>query len=505
MSLRNASSETVSLLSTMLRRLGDTLDDVEDRSFGPQTHQGPMVISGDPMEDTLGSRRVTVESVRQLKELAGIPDEHVRSMSEAGDTVRYPAAAPIDANAAIDRARDSGQSLDDPKHPADRDTIDLALHAYVMGDSDRVRLHEPLIDALRFPAELVVATAQDITVTAENPLIIGPNSPYAQKDPTLGAVAAFGTVTVKSEGVIQISIPAFIMADRFIFEGPKPGVIKLVGIDGTPGQDGANGGVGAKGTAAFGGGDTTIPPSRSNNSRPTEADRGSDGGSGQSETADAFEGQDADFPAWRRYCSEFPIEAGPGGDGGSGQPGTSGGNGDCRASWVTVVTGELSGRILVQLIGGNGGRGGNGGAGGMGGAGGDGGPLSLACKTAINPETGKNFGQYLPGVGQYMFTGAPGRGGNGGPGGDGGNAATLGPQITVLYTSLAPDSEWTFDAGRFGSRGMGGGGGMGGMGGEPHNYPYVDVNGGQQGSDGRPGTDMSYAPILLVRPAPSSL
>ncbi|WP_029011790.1 hypothetical protein [Niveispirillum irakense] len=463
MSLSNASSEPVSLLGTMLRRIGNTLDDVEGRSFGPQTHQGPMVISGDPMEDTLGSRRVIVKSVRHLKELAGIPDEHVRAMSAAGDTIRYPAAAPIDANAAIDRARDSGQPLGDPIHPTDRDMIDLALHAYVMGDSDRVRLHEPLIDALRFPAELVVATAQDITVTAENPLIIGPNSPYAKKDPTLGALAAFGTVTVKSEGVIEISIPITITADRFIFEGPKPGVIKVVGIDGTPGQDGGPGQDGAKG-------------------------------------ADATGGQSLNFMGIHE-CFLHPTDSVHGSDGGSGQPGTSGGNGDCRASRVTVVAGELSGRILVQLVGGNGGMGGKGGMGGIGGMGGAGAVVDPYCSVITNPETGTAFGTTL-------WAGAPGRGGGGGPGGNGGNAATLGPQITVLYTSLAPDSEWTFDAGRFGSRGTGGRGGMGGTSGEIyhiHYQPWVDNYPGQQGSDGRAGTDMSYAPILVVRPAPSSL
>lgn len=455
MGLRNASSEPASLLDTMLHRMGSTWDDVEDRSFGPQTHQGPMVISGDPMEDTLGSRRVTVESVRQLKALVGLPDEHVRAMSGAGDTVRYPEAPPIDASAAIDRARDSGQPLDKLIHSADRDTIDLALHAYVMGDSDRVRLHEPLIDALRFPADLVVATARDITVTAENPLIIGPDSPYAQKDPTLGAVAAFGTVTVKSGGVIEISIPVNITADRFIFEGPKPGVIKLVGIDGTPGRDGDPGQDGAKGADATGG--RSIDEILGFHTTP--------------------------------FCIDQPTPGGRGGSGGDGHRGASGGDGDCRASWVGIMAGELSGRILVQLVGGNGGKGGNGGRGGNGGVGGAGASVDPVCSNTINPKTQTVFGKTMP-------SGPRGYAGMGGEGGWGGSAARVAPHITVLYTSLAPDSEWTFDAEKFGRPGMGG------MGGIPGDGPY---NGPARNSDGHTGTDMLHAPILIVRQGPSSL
>ncbi|WP_377805703.1 hypothetical protein ABNQ38_03400 [Azospirillum sp. A29] len=208
MSFASYREQHVAFLNKAVKPVDLTLEQLEGRSFGPETHKGPMVISSDPSEDNLGSKLVTLQSVQQLKDIAGISDDHFAANPHADRSVRYP-TQPVqtDFDKAIERARNDNCALESLIHPADQKTIGQAMMAFIHGDSQKVKAFEPVINALRFPNQVLLTTGQDITVTPGNPLVIGPNSPYVTQDPVLGAVAIFGTVTVQQGGQIQILIP----------------------------------------------------------------------------------------------------------------------------------------------------------------------------------------------------------------------------------------------------------------------------------------------------------
>lgn len=55
MSFASYREQHVAFLNKAVKPVDLSLDQLEGRSFGPETHKGPMVISSDPSEDNLGS------------------------------------------------------------------------------------------------------------------------------------------------------------------------------------------------------------------------------------------------------------------------------------------------------------------------------------------------------------------------------------------------------------------------------------------------------------------
>jgi hypothetical protein len=210
------SADHLALLTTALGKVGMAMADLDGKSFGPDSHSGAMVISSDPTQDNLGSRLITIDSVQQLKQIAGISDDHFEALPSAELTVRYPDPPVTNLSLAIARARADNCALESLLHPDDIGNIDLAMLAYVNGNSAKVAHYEPVINALRFPAQALVTVGADITVSPGNPLIIGPNSPYLSQDPVLGALCVFGTITILPGGQIQILIPVTIKAAKII-------------------------------------------------------------------------------------------------------------------------------------------------------------------------------------------------------------------------------------------------------------------------------------------------
>lgn len=212
MTLESYSDEHKNILARAAETVGMSIDDLEGRSFGPNSHKGAMVASADPGQDNLSSRLVEVNSIAELKAIGGIADSHFKT---AGDKhVNYPEARmKTDLPEAIGRARADNCALESLIHPDDDAIINQAMMAYVHGDSSKVKDYEDVINALKFPAQILVITGEDITVTKDNPLIIGKDSPHVQ-----GGKAVFGTVTVEEGGQIQILIPVTFEAAQMIMK-----------------------------------------------------------------------------------------------------------------------------------------------------------------------------------------------------------------------------------------------------------------------------------------------
>ncbi len=217
MSLANYSESQKSLIEKALASVGHTVADMEGKSLGPQSHKGPMIMSFDPSRDNVGSKLVKVESIQHLKQIAGVPDSHFENSPNADRMVHYPKGTPrTDFAKAIERSRSDNCALESLIHPDDHKLIDQAMHAYMRGNSAKVKDYEPVINALRFPTQGLVATALDITISPANPLIIGEDSPYVHDEPGIGAMAVFGTLTIEPGGQIQVLIPVTIQAAKII-------------------------------------------------------------------------------------------------------------------------------------------------------------------------------------------------------------------------------------------------------------------------------------------------
>lgn len=212
MAFETLSEDLLEPVARTARAVGLSLDDLAGRTCNPDNPGGPMIASADPHDDNLNSRLVKVNSIRELKNIGGIPDAQFRT---GGDRhISYPdAELRTDIDTAVQRAKSDDCALESLLDPLDLKTIDAAMLAYVNGDSNKVKGYEKAINALKFPGEILVTGGDDFTVTPSNPLIIGENSPYVH-----GGVALFGTVTVEPGGQIKILIPVTFQAAQLILK-----------------------------------------------------------------------------------------------------------------------------------------------------------------------------------------------------------------------------------------------------------------------------------------------
>jgi hypothetical protein len=204
-------AEHTAFLTTALAKVNLDLGAVAGKSHGAGSHPGAMVISADPVHDNLGSRLIEISSVQHLKEVAGIPDSYYKTHRGADAAVIYPPEPVTDFARAIAQARADSCALESLIDPGDMECINEATLAFVNGDSEKVIRYEPVINALRFPAQAILTVGEDITVTKDKPLIIGENSPHV-----IGGKVIFGTVTIEPGGQIIVLIPVNFEAAQIV-------------------------------------------------------------------------------------------------------------------------------------------------------------------------------------------------------------------------------------------------------------------------------------------------
>jgi hypothetical protein len=372
------SESVVSKSVALLKNYGLTFN--LTNSYTTSDYDGAMLLCDHPDRSAIPPKFVTVPDVDALKALTGQPDEVVHLLKE---------------EALLPDPKSLGK-IADPYHPH----ICTALQTYVYGNSKSVHAWKETINALRFPMEVAVYGAGDVTVTPNNPLVLeGTNDkPIAFICNTL-TIEPGGHVTVKGPGTAAIQLMQTVgLSSAAVAADPTNWV--CLGGDGGPGGkggDSGDAGNGSKGTDA----------TENGKSGCNAAGKGSKGG----DAANATEG-------------------GKGGDGES-------------PNEFNVNTDELNGVYVIGSVGGNGGPGG---PGGNGGKGGDGGPGGNSCRDC--------------GQGQQGDGGKGGDAGPGGPGGNGGN----GTKVYINYkTGNASFNVSTLKAngGKGGDAGKAGGGGSG--------------------------------------------
>ncbi|OZG73938.1 hypothetical protein BTA51_09155 [Hahella sp. CCB-MM4] len=163
---------------------------------------GPVHMSSDPLASHIPPKIIPVASIAEMNKLVGIPDYYNDSH------VDYPPPLPqehLNQLTAANSTEEFRQSVSPEMH----ENIKKAAVAYVQGNSNKVKDYEPLINAAMFPGKVAAFVAENITVTAENPLIIMPGDPQVHN---------YGTITVEPGGRIQVSEHVTLTCQQFIME-----------------------------------------------------------------------------------------------------------------------------------------------------------------------------------------------------------------------------------------------------------------------------------------------
>lgn len=357
---------------------GEDSDARQTREIGDSP--GPIVFSSSPEESHVPPKLIPVGSIAQLNTLMGVADEAYAAGDLSDRSIVYPESEMDGEMASIlESAKDVcglKAALSDDQH---RKLVRIAS-AYLLGNSEKVRSYEPIINTLYFPGHVAAfSSPSTLIVRKGSPLVIKGRDPV---------IMNFGAITVEEGAEILIESQTTLRA-QVIRQESQRGVVKpasmqchTIQIMGKPGTTGSNG------------------------------SPGSGGGAGAAGIEGASVGTKSGF-----VCTLQPTDGGPGAAGSAGSAGGQGGPG-LDAPGVVLSFDRVEGTITICMGGGNGGKGGNGGQGGPGGDGGPPGQGAAGCGRAATGPAG-------PG----------GQGGHGGQGGDGGN----GPIVQVSYRSIASD------------------------------------------------------------------
>lgn len=180
-----------------LKELGLDPSQVVD-SLNTGDTNDPTYLSNDPAHDSaVPPQTLTIDAVDDLKRLAGISDADY----DAGNMAHHLEAPPEWPQEKNDHA------LEDLE-PEERTILRKALTAYVYGDSSRVSSYATVLNNTFFPMEAGIYAVQDVTVTAEKPLIVSGNN----------AGCDFGTVTVEPGGQIIFETDATVTIQKLVLQ-----------------------------------------------------------------------------------------------------------------------------------------------------------------------------------------------------------------------------------------------------------------------------------------------
>lgn len=171
---------------------------------------GPTIISSRPERGNVPLLNKELKNVQELKELGGFPNEDYQSGRFSDAAITYPPPLPAGAIALLQDCGDDLCRLESELGDNIRKDVDLALRAFVQGNSEKVEAYEPLINALHFPMHAAIAGADVIDITAESPLVIdNPEGPVE---------LVFAAMNIYDGGYIEVKTPAQIDSQLVVKE-----------------------------------------------------------------------------------------------------------------------------------------------------------------------------------------------------------------------------------------------------------------------------------------------
>jgi len=426
-SKKKISAEHLEHFKAVNKRLGLPEDtETHDGSQTPQTlghlckeGKDTIVYSSNPEKSDVPPMLIPVKSIAHLNELIGVPDHF------DDKHIVYPPPLAGALSAKVNKAsspKDLIKSMTTNEH----DNIRQAMEAYVMGNSEKVKDYEGLINRTALPKQVAYFASTDPLVI-DKPVVVQGDDPV---------VWNYSSITMEDNGSLTAQAPMNITASELISEGKD----KIITAN-AENYDGKNG-----------------------NPSPNAPDGtdGNDGGSGQ-QGSSAKCGTDSSIKGTPATCVTPPGDGKTGGNGTDGSPGQPGLKGRTQSPFFLTIKEVITGNLIVQAGGGNGQNGGNGGKGGDGGPGG-------AAGNNCGPCTKAAAGQQGP----------AGKGGDAGAAGDGGDGST----VQIYYKQVDGDIQQKNvggapgNPGKEGSGGKGiGGGGNGGPGaqGKPGKLSVITI------------------------------
>jgi len=147
------------------------MSDLES-TYNPADHAGKaLTFSADPVQSDVPPRLISVNSIAEMKNLVGNPADRDDS------NIEYPEAYPAEKNAILETASTKMDLIRQIDEGVKANLI-KAARAYVLGNPNKVKGYEPLINAVMFPMYVAYFAAATpylidapVTVTGPNPIV----------------------------------------------------------------------------------------------------------------------------------------------------------------------------------------------------------------------------------------------------------------------------------------------------------------------------------------------
>ncbi|PLY42104.1 hypothetical protein CSZ94_12035 [Janthinobacterium sp. ROICE36] len=190
------------------------------RSFGidpatvPKTltteNGGKGVVLGHPAANAAiaPAKIINVANIQELSKYGGCQDEEYIQGRASDAFVRYPQPLATLSAPSLTECGGDVCKLKDSMTLEHHEAVNQAMHAYMMGNSSKVKDYEEHINAIHFPMQMAVYAAEDKIITNNNPLIIDTKN----GGPT---TLVYGTVTVEEGGYILVKTPLSLDAQAF--------------------------------------------------------------------------------------------------------------------------------------------------------------------------------------------------------------------------------------------------------------------------------------------------
>ena len=151
------------------------------------------------------TKKIALTCIDDLNAKVGFPCENYQNGSHSDADINYPAPCGI--------AKGSREELKTNMTAQQHADVQQAMSAMVQGDSAKVADYKEAINTLHFSKAVTLAAhaANDITITAANPLIV-------LDDGGQPVTLVYGTVTVEKGGYIQSSVPLTLKSQVFTIE-----------------------------------------------------------------------------------------------------------------------------------------------------------------------------------------------------------------------------------------------------------------------------------------------
>src|SRR3954464_12888487 len=133
-----------------LESLGIDVEHAMSHRIDTSQVKKPVTLTLDLHRTHILPKVVVVNDVATMKKFGGVPDEHFTRGAVSDSGIEYPPEMDDRANRLIDRA-ESHAALTATVPPAHRDNVRKAMRAYMIGNSQKVKSYEPMINALHFP------------------------------------------------------------------------------------------------------------------------------------------------------------------------------------------------------------------------------------------------------------------------------------------------------------------------------------------------------------------